>query len=527
MLTELHIENLGVIERLEIVLRPGFTVLTGETGAGKTMLVEAIELLLGGRAEATLVRPGAAEARIDGRFVVGDEEVVLTRVVPADGRSRAYVNGRVATVAGLLENGASLVDLHGQHAHQSLLAASSQRSALDRFAGTDLTALRDARARLTEIDASLAALGGDERARAREIELLRFQRDEIDAAAINDLDEESVLGEREELLASAESHREAAHRCLAALDDDSGVMDLLGTAIASLGARSPFAAAIERLRAAAADLGDISSDLRSLADAIDNDPQELDRVRARRQALRELRRKYGESLEEVLRFREEVGLRLDELEGFEARASRLEAERADAVRLEREAAAAVGAVRRRSAGALARAVEERLGALGMTRARLEVVVGADDPGDDVTFLLGANPGEPALPLSKVASGGELARSMLALRLVLTQAPDTLIFDEVDAGIGGSAAVAVGAALADLGERHQVLAVTHLAQVAALADHHLMVRKDVVDGRTVAVATEVRGNDRVEEVARMLAGDSASSAARRHAKELLEARRASR
>ncbi len=527
MLTELHIENLGVIERLEIVLRPGFTVLTGETGAGKTMLVEAIELLLGGRAEATLVRPGAPEARVDGRFVFGDDEVVLSRVVPADGRSRAYVNGRVATVAGLLEHGAALVDLHGQHAHQSLLAAASQRAALDRFADTDLGALRNARARLTEIDAALAALGGDERARAREIELLRFQRDEIDAAGISDLGEEAVLGEREELLASAESHREAAHRCLAALDDDGGVMDILGTAIGSLGARAPFAASIDRLRAAAADLGDIASDLRSLVDAIDNDPAELMRVRARRQALRELRRKYGESLEEVLRFRDEIGVRLDELEGFEERASQLERERALAVRLERDAAAAVGATRRRSAAALARAVEERLVTLGMTRARLEVTVGEDDPGDEVTFLLAANPGEPALPLSKVASGGELARSMLALRLVLTQAPDTLIFDEVDAGIGGSAAVAVGAALADLGARHQVLAVTHLAQVAALADHHLMVRKEEVEGRTVAVAAEVRGNDRVEEIARMLAGDAESAAARRHAKELLEARRASR
>lgn len=527
MLSELHIENLGVIERLDIVLKPGFTVLTGETGAGKTMLVEAIELLLGGRAEATLVRPGASEARVDGRFVHGDDEVVLSRVVPADGRSRAYVNGRLATVAGLLEHGASLVDLHGQHAHQSLLAVAAQRAALDRFAGTDLDSLRAARARLTEIDAALAALGGDERARAREIELLRFQRDEIDAAAIENLAEERLLGEREELLASAESHREAAQRCLAALDDDGGVIDTLGTAIASLGARAPFAATLERLRASAADLGDIASDLRALAEAIDNDPEELARVRARRQALRELRRKYGDSLEEVVRFRDEVAARLEELEGFEARAGRLEAERATALVSERAAAAAVGATRRGSAAALARAVEGRLVALGMTRARLEVSVGDDDPGDEVTFLLGANPGEPALPLSKVASGGELARSMLALRLVLTEAPDTLVFDEVDAGIGGSAAVAVGEALADLGSRHQVLAVTHLAQVAALADHQIVVTKSVVGDRTVAAAGAVSGAARVEEIARMLSGDAGSAAARRHAKELLEGRRASR
>lgn len=524
MLTELHIENLGVIDLLEVVFQPGFTVLTGETGAGKTMLVEAIELLLGGRAESTLVRPGESEARVDGRFVVGDDEVVLTRVIPADGRSRAYVNGRLATVAGLVEHGTHLVDLHGQHAHQSLLATAAQRSALDRFAGTDLEPLRNARARLTEIDAALAALGGDTRARAREIELLRFQRDEIDAAAIGDLDEEVSLSEREELLASAESHREAAHKCLAALDDDGGVMDALGTAVASLGARSPFAATLERLRAAATELGDISSDLRALAEAIEDDPEERARVRARRQLLRELRRKYGDSLSDVVRFREEVATRLDELEGFETRAASLELDRERAVVTERDAAALVGATRRRAAAGLAGAVEGRLQALGMQRARIEVLVGESDPGDDVTFLLGANPGEPALPLSKVASGGELARAMLALRLVLTEAPDTLVFDEVDAGIGGSAAVAVGAALADLGTRHQVLAVTHLAQVAARADHQITVSKSVREGRTVATAVAVTGAARVEEIARMLSGSSDSAAARRHARELLDARR---
>ena len=524
MLTELHIENLGVIDLLDIVFQPGFTVLTGETGAGKTMLVEAIELLLGGRAESTLVRPGEPEARVDGRFVFGDDEVVLTRVIPADGRSRAYVNGRLATVSGLVEHGAHLVDLHGQHAHQSLLVPASQRSALDRYAGTDLVPLRDARARLTEIDAALAALGGDARARAREIELLRFQRDEIDAANIVDLDEEVTLSEREELLASAESHREAAHKCLAALDDDGGVMDALGTAVASLGARAPFASTLERLRAAAAELGDIASDLRALAEAIEDDPEGLARVRARRQSLRELRRKYGESLADVSRFRDEVAARLDELEGFEARAASLESEREHAVAAEHKAAAAVANARRRAAAGLARAVEERLQSLGMQRARIDVVVGDVDPGDDVTFLLGANPGEPALPLSKVASGGELARTMLALRLVLTEAPDTLVFDEVDAGIGGSAAVAVGHALADLGSRHQVLAVTHLAQVAARADHQITVSKSVRDGRTVATATAVTGAARIEEIARMLSGSSDSAAARRHARELLDARR---
>jgi len=527
MLTELHIENLGVIERLDLILGPGFTVLTGETGAGKTMLVEAIELLLGGRADATLVRPGADEARVEGRFVRGDDEVVLGRVIPQDGRSRAYVNGRLATVSTLQEHGQVLVDLHGQHAHQSLLTTAAQRVALDRYAGTDLESLRAARARLTEIDASLAALGGDERARAREIDLLRFQRDEIVAAALDDLDEEHTLEQREDLLSSAQAHRESAQRALAAIDEDGGALDALGAAVAALGHRSPFAASAERLRGAIAEVRDMASELRALAEGIEDDPEQLSKVRERRQLLRELRRKYGESLADVAAYRDEVSERLAELEGYEARAARLDAERRQAADAERAAAAAVGKTRRAAASGLGNAVAARIQALAMARARVEVRVGDVDPGDDVTFLLGANPGEPALPLSKVASGGELARTMLALRLVLTEAPDTLVFDEVDAGIGGSAAVAVGEALADLGRRHQVLAVTHLAQVAALADRQVVVAKEIRGDRTVASASVVEGAARVDEIARMLSGGAASAAAKQHAKELLGTRKARR
>ncbi|HSP28893.1 MAG TPA: AAA family ATPase, partial [Ilumatobacteraceae bacterium] len=210
MLTELHIENLGVIERVELTFGEGLTAVTGETGAGKTMLVEAIELLVGGRADTTMVRHGAAEARIDGRFVTPDGvERVLTRVVPADGRSRAYVDGRLATVASLAEIASDIVDLHGQHAHQSLLSTATQRAALDEFGGVDLGPLRSARARLTEIDAELAALGGDERARAREMDLLRFQVDELDAAGVIDPGEDVALDAEETVLADATAHREA------------------------------------------------------------------------------------------------------------------------------------------------------------------------------------------------------------------------------------------------------------------------------------------------------------------------------
>ncbi|NNE11383.1 MAG: AAA family ATPase, partial [Ilumatobacter sp.] len=229
MLTELHIENLGVIERADLVFGRGVTALSGETGAGKTMLIEAIELLVGGRADATMVRHGASEARIDGRFEVttadGVHELVLSRVVLAEGRSRAYVNGRPATVSSLGDLTGDLLDLHGQHAHQSLLSVATQRAALDDFGAVDLEPLRAARARLTELDAELATLGGDERARAREIDLLRYQVDELDAAGIDDPDEDDRLAAEEALLSDAVAHREAGELALGSLRDDGGASE--------------------------------------------------------------------------------------------------------------------------------------------------------------------------------------------------------------------------------------------------------------------------------------------------------------
>ena len=520
MLRELHIESLGVIDTLDIVLGTGLTVLTGETGAGKTMLVEAISLLVGGRADATMVRSGCAEARVEGRFEIDGDEVIVARSIPADGRSRAYVNGRLATVGHLAELGARTVDLHGQHAHQSLIAAAAQREALDEFCGTDATELRSARARLTEIDAALAALGGDARSRVREIDLLRFQVDELEAAAIQTPVEDDELARSEDTLADALAHRAAADSSSATLADEDGVLDLLGRSISLLGGRAPFDAISHRLRSLHAELTDAASDLRAEAETIEEDAEQLETLRLRRQLLRDLRRKYGETLTEVMDFHREAADRLHELEGYEQRAADLESDRAVAARVEREAAARVGAQRRAGAAGLAEQVQARLRELAMPHAALAVTVGDEDPGDDVSFLLAANPGSPLLPLSRVASGGELARSMLALRLVLTAAPDTLVFDEVDAGIGGAAAIAVGEALARLAERRQVMVVTHLPQVAAMADNHLSVSKRVDAGSTFASATPLSGEARVDEIARMLSGGRGGDSARRHAADLL-------
>jgi DNA repair protein RecN (Recombination protein N) len=520
MLHELHIESLGVIERLDLVLGPGLTALTGETGAGKTMLVEAISLLVGGRADAAMVRPGATEARVEGRFISGDEEYVVARVIPGDGRSRAYVNGRLATAGTLAELGERFVDLHGQHSHQRLLTTSEQRDALDHYCRTDLGSLRSARARLTEIDAALAALGGDTRERAREVDLLRFQAAELETASIGSADEDTKLETEHDVLARAVEYRESAMAAVMALTDEGGASDSIAGTLKALSGRAPFSDLEERLRALTAELADVAGDLRDRADTIDEDPERLAEVRSRLQLLRDLRRKYGDTLAEVLVYQDEVEARLAELEGYEQRVAELERERVGALAAEADAAAMVGAVRRNGAGALAAEVQVHLRQLAMERAEVAVIVGDTDPGDEVAFLLAANPGAPLLPLARVASGGELARAMLALRLVLSEAPDTLVFDEVDAGIGGSAAVAVGRSLADLGERHQVLVVTHLAQVAALADTQVVVSKEVVGDVTRATATPVEGDARVAEVARMLSGHVGGEAALRHSADLL-------
>ena len=531
MLAELHIEDLGVIDRLDLVIGAGLVVVTGETGAGKTMIVEALELLVGGRADTGCVRPGASEARVEGRFVSGDDEWVLARVIPTDGRSRAYVNGRLATVAQLAEIGTQLVDIHGQHAHQGLLTTAVQRAALDTFAGTDLAPLREARARLTEIDAAMASLGGDQRARAREIDLLRFQVQEIDGVAIASPDEDGECEREEDVLADASAHREAAELAHDQLTGDGAAIDRVASALGALGSRSPFAELAARLRGASAELADIAHDIRSIGEECLDDPERLAQLRQRRQVLRDLRRKYGETLADVIAYGHESRARLAELESYETRVAELASDRQRAEKTERSAAKKVAATRRAAASRLAEAVTAHLAELALPKASIAVDVRGDDPGDEVVFEFVANPGLPPGPLAKIASGGELARVMLALRLVLTAGPPVLVFDEVDAGIGGRAAAAVAEALARLGRSHQVLVVTHLAQVAALADRHVVIEKDFVSRRgaesTVARARLVDGSERVDEVARMLSGQPDSAAARRHAQELLTAAKKSR
>ena len=528
MLTDLHVRDLGVIEDLTLVFGPGMTALTGETGAGKTLVVEALQLVLGGRANLGMVRTGATEALVEARFVLGEgdaaREVILTRSVPAEGRSRAWVDGRMAPLGALGEAAAELVEIHGQHEHRALVSPAAQRNVLDAFAGTDLSRVRAIRSQLQALDEALSALGGDAQQRAREADVLRYQVEEIANAHLDDPEEEAALRLEEDRLADASAYRDAALEALELVDPvgEGGAVDLLGRAGGALAGRESFEGYHARLAAAAVELSDLARTLRDEVEGWEDDPQRLIAVQERRRLLAELRRKYGEDLGAVITYGRQGAVRLAALENAEGEAARLQAERDVRLAELADAEAAVRKVRTRAAGTFGDQVAQRLGALAMSGARLEVRVAPQGAGEPIELALGANVGEAVQPLARAASGGELARAMLAIRLVGLGGPQTMVFDEVDAGVGGAAALALGDALHEVGRDRQVLVVTHLAQVASQADAQISVVKGTSRGRTVTKATTVVGEDRVTELSRMLSGHPDSDAARAHARELLGA-----
>ncbi len=527
MLLELAVTDLGVIERLALLFGPGMTAVTGETGAGKTMVVEALHLLLGGRADPGLVRSGSDEAVVEGRFSTHEgDEVVVRRVIPRTGRSRAYVNGRLASANELAGATEVRVDLHGQHSQQSLFSAATQREVLDRFGGVDTSAMAAAAAEVSRLRRELDAMGGDNRARAREIDLLRFQLGELDAAQLTDADEDSRLDVEESALADATAHREAAESAAESLSGDGGALDLLGAARSILGGRLPYDDEADRLASVSAELQDIARSVRSRGEAIVDDPEALAELRGRRQLLRELRRKYGETLADVLTFQVETASRLDELTSHDERARALDRQLEAAEKKLAEERASVRAARVAASGRFGGSITDRLRELAMPSARVVCEVDGPD-GGQVTLMLSANSGADLAPLARAASGGELARAMLAIRLVTSSGPPTLVFDEVDAGIGGGAASVVGQALARLADGRQVLVVTHLPQVAACADHHVAVVKHDDGIRTVTSVGVLLGDERLVELARMLSGSPDSDVAHRHAEELLATAAAAR
>jgi len=525
VLVELIVRDLGVIEELSVVFEDGLTALTGETGAGKTLLVGALGLLLGGKADAGLIRAGANEARVEARFGHldhEDDDVILTRVVARNGRGRAYLNGNAVAVSALADVAAGLMELHGQHQHRSLVHSDAQRQALDHFGRIDLAPLNETRQEVQRLRSEQALLGGSAVERAREMDLLRYQIAEIDDAGLHDPNEEHELIEEEARLSAAADCRQAARTALGlvAESDAGSALDALARASGHLAAQGPLAVFDQRLRNQMAELGDLATDLRSVVETWEDDPVRLEELGRRRQQLGDLKRKYGDTLAEVVAYGDESRRRAEALGQAGERANALQGLVDVAEERLATEARTVADARRAVAPELAGAIESTLWRLAMPSARFAIAVDGEGAADDVEFQLGANRGEPLQSLARTASGGELARTMLAVRLALNDAPRVMIFDEVDAGLGGEAAKAVGEALADLGARGQVLVVTHLPQVAAVADRHFLVVKAESEGRTTSAVRPLEGEDRVTEISRMLSGEPTSATARRHAAELL-------
>ena len=556
MLHDLVVEGLGVIDRAEVTFEPGSTALTGETGAGKTLLVAALGLLAGGRADRALVRTGAAEARVEGRWLLpaahpavpllreggfledgadGDAvEVVLSRTVSADGRGgKARINTRVAPIASLGEIGRHLIEIAGQHEHQRLGQPAQQRALLDASAGPEAVALAATVAAEVRSAAAaerqLAAASEDERARARTIDLLRYEIAEIDAAALQ-AGESQTLEADASRLENAEALAEGLSEAGSLLRGEGGAVEALDGARRILDKLSGHDPALrplaDRVESLLYDVTDAAEDVagRDVAP----DPAALEAVRSRLTLIRTLSRKYGSDESAILEYRDAAAARLEELDRAEESIELLRDQVTTRRAAAEEAAERLGALRARAAARLRGAAEELLGTLAMPGATLSVELRPADlyegGRETVEVMVSANAGETPRPVSKVASGGELSRISLALHLLTSSGPvTTTVFDEVDAGVGGEAAQAIGRALAHLARTSgsQVLVVTHLPQVAAFAEHQVVVSKEAAAGRTGAHVVPVAGDERLEELSRMLAGMRHSERARDHARELLD------
>jgi DNA repair protein RecN (Recombination protein N) len=566
MLCELRVENLLLIDRAELTLAPGLNVLTGETGAGKTVLAHALDLLMGGRSRSRIVRPGCEEAYVEGTFAVPermrteisehlpesvrdsgepDDDLVLGRRVSADGRTRAYVNGRSATVADLRELGARLVSFYGQHEHRKLVLASSQLQMLDAVCGPDhaerLGACAGSYREVRRLEGELERLGELARSRELELDLLEHELAEIEQAA-PDEEEHRGLIERRERLRRLEGLRASAGTAADALASESNegldAVHWSATAAASLDAMAGVDRELDalavRCRALAIESQDLAGGLRAYHEAIEGEDGSLETVEERLDALDRLMRKHGGTIASAIEHGERARERLEELQraevAFERAREQLACER-------KVLEGHVKELRARRAGAaerLGESVREELGALAMGDATFEIALTQVDTrasgADAVEFTIAPNPGVEAAPLREIASGGELSRVMLALTSACNEwsqgsassANSTLVFDEVDAGIGGHTARAVGERLQRLAERRQVVCITHLAQIASLAQRHFSIAKDTAGELASANVVQLDEGAVVSELVRMLGADERDRTARRHAQDLRKA-----
>lgn len=568
MLLELHIRDFALIHRLHIDFTAGFNVLSGETGAGKSIVVDALQTALGGRARSELVRSGQEVACIEAVFRLGPDHparliladmdvideaepdtLVLRRDVLRTGRSRSRINGHRVTVTQLAAVGTHLVDIHGQHDAQSLLRTAEQMALLDAYGGRALLDLRqrfaDTWSELTAARAELRALRDGERERARRLDLIRFQLNEIREAG-PDVAEEEQLERQQKRLAHLERLHADSTRVYALLEeggnDGPGAAVMLADAAETLHALAALDPDLNEATKLVADaeirLREAASLLRDYVDGLDADPSTLDEVQSRLSVLSTLKRKYGPTVADVIAFAERLDAELATLEGSDTRGERLAAETKRLTNEAAELASELSAARAEAARRLEGAVSEELAGLHMGPARFVITV-KQRPADDglpvagetfaaaatgidrVEFLLSANPGQQPRSLARIASGGELSRVALALKRTLARVDPvpTLVFDEVDAGIGGRTAQAVGDRLAAVAEQRQVICVTHLAQIAALADHHLHIHKASEEDTTDVHVSHLTDDARVREIARMMAGTVTDSTLQ-HAREML-------
>jgi DNA repair protein RecN (Recombination protein N) len=554
MLRFLRIQHLAVIDSVEVEFDPGLNVLTGETGAGKSMLVEAVGLLLGGRASGDLVRTGEEVAAIEAIFENSGEELLVRREITAQGRSRAFINGALATAGALKELSSRLIELHGQHEHQTLLDPSTHLAVLDTYGALEplLTATAAAFDAMQAIQTELTRVQSAVKERDTRTDLVTFQLGELDRAALKDPAEDASLAALRQILSSAERVERLCAESYASLyDSDDAILAALGGVWRRVGELStldpkfqPYVDARDGIKS---QLEDLAGFLRSYADGIEASPARLQQVEERLALLERLKRKHGPTLADVIARRDALRRELDDLEGGDDRRVALERDLAAARAVYLTAAQNVSAARRRAAGAFALALVELLRDLAMEQTRFEVRL-SDGPIaeplwtargiDQGEFFLSPNPGEDLRPLARIVSGGELSRVMLAIKTLTatsrhgfsdagdrppsTSAPG-LIFDEVDAGIGGRVADVVGRKLRTLGSAFQVLCITHLPQIAAGADTHFQIEKRVERGRTKTTVKRLDGDSRVEELARMLGGEAITDGLRRSAREMLEAK----
>lgn len=558
MLRELRIENLLLIERAELRLGEGLNAITGETGAGKTVLAHSLDLLMGGKAKAGIVRPGAGEAWVEGVFDLPAglmeepefaelaqrlperaDEIVLGRRVSAAGRTSAFVAGRAAAAADLRLLGTRLLAFYGQHEHRKLTISAAQMEVLDGFAGPEhLDArrlYREAHRECGRLATELSELREAEGSRERDLDLFRYELSEIEEVAPDPREREAIAGERERLR-HAEGLREAAagaHAGLAGAEEDGGgaaaALAQAETLLqAAAGLDSRLDALAERLAAVAVELGDVGAELRDYAEGLEADPAALQAIEERLEAIDRLERKHGGSVETVLAHAERCRTEIARLEVAEVRGAEAEAALAAAEARRSELGERLSAGRAGAAGPLQEKVAAELERLAMAGASLEVVLTPHPDGygangrEAVELRVAPNPGIEAAPLRDAASGGELSRVMLALSgLGRGASAGTLVFDEIDAGIGGNTARAVGERLRALAEGQQVVCITHLPQVASLARTHFRLEKQVAGGESVASVERLEGDGVVEEIRRMLGGEE-TEAATRHARELLAA-----